>query len=245
MSDIEDMRIDLAELVSAQSDEQDAIIDLQNESDTVYEHETSADEVQDHDAAIMRDAETAEVTEQTADTQDVEADHLYDAIANQLGMQPTTPASAIENEDARESDKEPADVLKQIVDEITTRAERGDQSEIEKRLTMIVRSIEILKWARTAEECKDAVDELRENLEALFREQEYVDDAERLALELLNEYHIRTIDETMSGALKNIRSMRSYSPRFGAIRHLSIGRHVVRLLFGANPGIATASVTAN
>lgn len=207
-------------------DELGTTIDLEDE-EIVHEYETAADEPQQADAS--------ETLEQTPETKSEELDRM-DVIIDQSDTEPTALLAAAENKDAKEPDQKTADVLVQIIEEVTEQAERGNQSEIEKRLTMIVRSIEILKWARSGKECKDALIELKKNLEALFREQGYAEDAERLASELLKDYHLRTIDEAMNAALKNIRGMRSHAPKLMAIRHLSIGRHVVKLLFGANPG---------
>ena len=223
-----------------QSDESDAAIHMRDEQEMDGKYDTLADETQNQDAADAQELDAKEGAELTSEVEGETQDHLSDAATDRSDAEPVAHATTIENQDAMESNNDPNDVLMQIIEEVTERAEHGDQAEIEKRVTMVVRSIEILKWARTGEECKDAVDQLKKNLEALFREQGYAEDVERLAAELLNEYSMRTIDETMNVALKNIRGMRTRTARLSAVRHLSIGRHVVRLLFGAGPGRASA-----
>ena len=116
-----------------------------------------------------------------------------------------------------------------IVEKVEEQSEQ-ERPAIKERLVEVVRSIEILKRAQSAEECADALAELRQNLTTLFEEQGY-DNPERMAAELLQNYHLMTIDEAMNEALRVARTKHAHGFTMPKIHGLSLGRHVVSMLF--------------
>jgi hypothetical protein len=155
---------------------------------------------------------------------------LYETIADELGIEQDQSTVAEAIADQTELETTTIAPLLKIIEEIAEQPEEK-QPVIKQRLVEVVRSIEILKWARSAEECKEAVDGLRANLTLLLEELGY-DEPELLTIQLLEQYNIQSIDEVMNTALKIARSKKSHSPRLAHIRQLLIGRHVVKLLVG-------------
>lgn len=100
---------------------------------------------------------------------------------------------------------------------------------IKEHLVEVVRSIEILKRSQTAEECADALEDLKKNLTAFFEKQGY-GNPERMAIELLQDYHLMMIDEAMNEALQAIKSKQSHHFALPKVGSTTIGRHVVSML---------------
>jgi hypothetical protein len=216
-------------------------IEIQDTMDAEHdelEHETqesidksvfvAEDETQD-EAATSSDMAAEEVGEESEETTDV-----YETVLDQLGIEHEAPAQPSDTIEQRDPETTTLTPLLEIIEEILDQPEEK-QPLIKQHLVEVVRSIEILKWARSAEECREAVDGLKANLALLFEELGY-DDAGLLAVQLLERYNLQSLDEVMNTALKIARSKASHAPRFTSVRHALIGRHVMKLLFGALPG---------
>lgn len=192
-------------------------------AEDVYDESIFAAEVETVDEAIVAESDVSQEPEEATD--------LFEAIADQLGIEhdrPSLPAETIENQS--ESETITLTPLLEIIEQIVDQPEEK-QPLIKERLVEVVRSIEILKWARSAEECREAVDGLKTNL-TLLLEELGCEEPELLTTQLLERYGLQSIDEIMNTALKVVRSKRSHSPRFTSVRHVLIGRHVMKLLFG-------------
>lgn|GEM_PF-5864174 len=188
----------------------------------------SAESESVQEEAIMEEAST--------ESQEATATDIYEMIAEQLGIEHTEPSAteAPDEQFERSAEVVPVAPLLTIVEEIIDVSEEA-QPEMKQYLVEVVRSIEVLKWSRTAEECQEAVSGLKANLTRLFEALGY-DDPELTAMALLEQYDIESIDKVMAVALKIARSKRTaHMPRLASLRRLLIGRHVVRLLFGAVP----------
>lgn len=200
---------------------QETVDDFRDEFETTVE--PMADEIDDEEMMAPSDRED-EPEEQAQPTD------LYETIADQLGIEQDQPIIVEAIADQTELETTTIAPLLGIIEEIAEQPEEN-QPLIKQQLVEVVRSIEILKWARSAEECKEAVDGLKTNLTLLLEELGY-DEPKLLTIQLLEQYNLQSLDEIMNTALKVARSKKVHAPRLAHIRQLLIGRHVVKLLVG-------------